>query len=136
VRIQIDLAVSRGAPARARAVLADVLVDALPPERVQDGQLLISELVTNSVLHAGLSETDSIDVLVIVDDDAVRVAVTDRGSGFAVGDELDPSKRPADVWESGRGLSLVELLADRWGTDRGASGEVWFEIDRQAPGLL
>jgi anti-sigma regulatory factor (Ser/Thr protein kinase) len=126
VHFDLVLSVDPRAPARARAAIADALVESLPAERVQDGQLLVSELVTNSVVHAGLSSADTIGVALHVDAETVRVAVTDLGSGF----ERDTSKRAPDVWESGRGLSLVELLADRWGTSTAASTEVWFEIDR------
>jgi anti-sigma regulatory factor (Ser/Thr protein kinase) len=128
VRIETQLPVSDRAPARARAAIADVLLDSLPAERVQDGQLLVSELVTNSVLHAGLTSTDSISLVVTIDDLHVRIAVSDRGGGFERGPEA--VERPFGLWETGRGLSLVELLADRWGTGAGDGSEVWFEIDR------
>jgi anti-sigma regulatory factor (Ser/Thr protein kinase) len=130
VRIKTQLPVSDRAPARARAAIADVLLDALPAERVQDGQLLVSELVTNSVLHAGLTSTDSISLVVTIDDLHVRIAVSDRGGGFEHRPDPEAGERPFGLWETGRGLSLVELLADRWGTGAGDGSEVWFEIDR------
>jgi anti-sigma regulatory factor (Ser/Thr protein kinase) len=128
--METQLPVSDRAPARARAAIEDVLLDALSGERVQDGQLLVSELVTNSLLHAGLSSVDSITLVVTVDDRRVRIAVADAGSGFEPRPDPETLRWPFDSWESGRGLSLVELLADRWGTVRAGRSEVWFEIDR------
>jgi anti-sigma regulatory factor (Ser/Thr protein kinase) len=83
--------------------------------------LLVSEVVTNAVLH-GRS-----DVLLVVEDrgDIAYVSVSDlspmppRVHNFAVESA------------TGRGLRLVDQLAQRWGVDRMASGNgkvVWFEV--------
>jgi DNA-binding NarL/FixJ family response regulator len=84
--------------------------------------LLTSELVTNAILHAG----SEVDVVVRLTGEAARVEVTDRS-------DLPPAPRtPAEEESSGRGLSLVEALARRWGTRRLVSGgkTVWFEVPR------
>ncbi|MCC9306729.1 ATP-binding protein [Kitasatospora sp. RB6PN24] len=85
--------------------------------------LLVSELVTNAVVHAG-----SPAVLRLVwsrDEGPVRVEVADA-SGTA------PQPRHACPGAtSGRGLELVELLAARWGWCPKAGGKlVWCEVDR------
>ena len=104
----------------ARAHVAGALED-LPSELVETVALLVSELATNSVRHAGAGFTLGIERT----PDAVRVAVSDRGPGR-------PRKRSPDPVEpSGRGLLIVEALSDHWGTEAasdGAGKTVWFEI--------
>jgi anti-sigma regulatory factor (Ser/Thr protein kinase) len=81
--------------------------------------LLTSELVTNAYRHAG-TETR---ISVRLDGDHVRVEVRDVGSG-------EPELRAHDTNRvDGRGLQIVDALAERWGyesNDRGTS--VWFEL--------
>lgn len=83
--------------------------------------LLTSETVTNAFLH-GRSEA--------------RITVIPRGDGLLVevGDDdprgpQQPEQRPGAV--SGRGLLILEALADHWGvTDDGTGKVVWFEVCR------
>lgn len=81
--------------------------------------LLTSELVTNAVVHAA----GSIRIRVSVAADLVRIAVADESS-------MMPAPRLAgDGAVTGRGLALVEQLAERWGSDPHEGGkEVWFEL--------
>ena len=81
--------------------------------------LLTSELVTNAYRHAG-TETR---VSVRLDDDCARVEVRDVGRG-------EPELRPLDTDRTdGRGLQIVDALADRWGYTSNAGGtDVWFEL--------
>lgn len=90
-------------------------------ERLQDLQLLVTELVTNAVRH-GSRAGERITVAVRADEDTVRVDVSDRGRGFDP-ERLEPSDPMAP---DGRGLTIVAALARRWGVD-GAT--VWFEVD-------
>lgn len=93
------------------------------PERVlPDLTLLVSELVTNSYRHAGLSDDDAIRLRVLLDEGTLRIEVLDRGTAG------NPSiKGSAD--EGGWGLQIVEQLADRWGTEKTPGGTtVWFEL--------
>ena len=87
-----------------------------------DAKLLLSEVVTNSVRHAGLRAEDAIEVVVHTGD-VLRIEVRDRGGGF---DLVEPSPDPARP--SGWGLYLVEQLADRWGVEKGPPTTVWFEL--------
>ena len=85
--------------------------------------LLTSELVTNCVRHAGLSEGDRIVLAARLGGEYVRVEVRDPGSGF------DPDVRHG---APGYGLRMVDMLASRWGVDRDESGcRVWYEVDRR-----
>lgn len=82
--------------------------------------LLVNELVTNAILHAG---TD-IDVRLRQASGRIRIEVADGGAGaVAVRDfEADAS--------TGRGLLLVEELAEDWGAEPAGRGKVvWFELD-------
>lgn len=89
---------------------------------LDDVKLLVSELVTNAVIHAH----SEVEVAVRLLSDAVRIEVVDRGPTGT----LTPSD-PARDAESGRGLLLVESMASAWGVeplDHGKS--VWFEVPR------
>ena len=104
-------------------------IDELPeldghPDQLFNLRLLVTELVANSVRHAGLGADALITVDVDVRPDAVEVAVSDPGRGFQPPDFDRP---PEGV--SGRGLFLVDALSDRWGVRRDAGTTVWFAID-------
>ena len=88
--------------------------------------LLTSELVTNAVVH-GLGP---LEMLIEDDGDRLRVGVSDGEPVRPVG----PGP-PDPTVEGGRGLLIVDRLADRWGshTRRTPPGKiVWFEL-RRAP---
>ena len=87
--------------------------------------LLVSELVTNAVLHRGLRAKNAIRMRVWTSPTSVRVAVSNHGPLFS---RPDPP-RPGELVAGGWGLYLVERLADRWGVRRQTATEVWFEID-------
>ncbi|HWL37868.1 MAG TPA: ATP-binding protein [Frankiaceae bacterium] len=86
---------------------------------VDASRLLVSELVTNAVLHARTDLTLVIRLL----RDGVRVEVID-------GSPVAPVVRNyEDEAMTGRGLSLVNDLAVRWGVEREGDGKsVWFEL--------
>lgn len=91
--------------------------------------LLASELVTNAVRHAGTP----VEVTMAVADGTVEIGVAD--SDPRVVPELRPGELPEPTglssWqaESGRGLFLVNAIADEWGTEHLARGkQVWFRI--------
>jgi anti-sigma regulatory factor (Ser/Thr protein kinase) len=108
----------------ARHVL-DGLADLLPAEKLEDVRLVVSELVTNSILHAGLSPNDRISLTVMVSAGSVRGRVCDPGSGFEVPSEPSPRSDMSGGW----GLPIVETISDRWGVEGNSHMCVWFEID-------
>jgi signal transduction histidine kinase len=116
------LPVEKESVSRARHALDEETRD-LPPEVREDVRLLVSELVSNSVRHAGLAPGDVIGVTVEVEKDRLRVEVSDGGPGFA------PVPSPSLETGSGFGLHLVERLAHRWGVLRDDRVRVWFEIE-------
>jgi anti-sigma regulatory factor (Ser/Thr protein kinase) len=86
-----------------RRWIRELTADHLPAERADDLLLIVSELVANSVVHAGLSHLDDIDVVARFTPDLIRVTVADPGYGL-----------PDDWrWRAGMGLRLIEALADR-----------------------
>jgi anti-sigma regulatory factor (Ser/Thr protein kinase) len=103
----------------------DRFANLLPPEKLEDVRLVVSELVTNSIRHAGLSPDDQISLMVTVSAGSVRGRVCDPGPGFKAPSE--PCPRP-DL-RGGWGLPIVETISDRWGVERNRHACVWFEID-------
>jgi|SRR3954447_19372337 serine/threonine-protein kinase RsbW len=88
--------------------------------------LLVSELVSNSVRHAGLDADERIHLRAHCDDACAYVEVCDEGRSGRV-----PAKRSHDdaLEPGGLGLVLVDEMADRWGvacTDHRTC--VWFEL--------
>jgi signal transduction histidine kinase len=101
-----------GAPAEARRVIGAL---PLPSFTREELALLVSELVTNSIRHAGLAAGDPIDLELASQDGNVWLSVQDGGSGF------DPH-----ATDDGFGLSIVGALADDWGVESGPHGcTVW-----------
>ena len=113
-----------GAAAEARRAL-EGLNDLLPSEKLDDVRLLVSELVNNSVVHAGLSPDEAITVTVTVQGGLARAEVRDPGPGFEPPQEPTPKPDLAGGW----GLYIVDKVADRWGVAHTGSKSVWFEID-------
>jgi anti-sigma regulatory factor (Ser/Thr protein kinase) len=110
---------------RAREAL-DELLDTVGPERLEDLRLVVSELVTNSVRHAGLRAGDEIDLRVRSSAERIRVEIHDGGPGFEA-----PAAPGSLYQESGWGLYLVSRIADRWGVSTDGDGTtVWLEILR------
>ncbi len=103
----------------------DGLEDLLPPGKLEDVRLVVSELVTNSIRHAELSPNDKISLSVAVSAGSVRGRVCDPGSGF----KADSERRPRPGLKGGWGLPIVERISDRWGVERNSRSCVWFEID-------
>lgn len=107
--------------ARARLFVGDVL-DGCPA--ADDAVLLTSELVTNAIAHTASGRGGKVIVTVYRGDTGVRVDVLDDGSDQA------PVVHPVgEARESGFGLGLVDLMADRWGHCGGRrSRVVWFML--------
>ena len=122
--LEVELACDPDSAAAARRALGEFAAD-LSPDRLEDARLLVSELVTNAVRHAGLGDDQVIRLTVSSLADGLRIEVRDPGRGFDV-TEPDPDPGRASGW----GLYLVSELSDRWGIDRSRNTRVWFELDR------
>jgi two-component sensor histidine kinase len=103
-------------PARARRIVLQECSGRVPRRTLEKLQLLVSELVTNGIVH-GRNGPLVLDLHV---NSTLHCAVIDKGAGFA-------SAAPRDK-DGGWGLRLVERLADRWGVQRTRNEtRVWFE---------
>ena len=108
------------APAIARREV-EKLGPEVDPRVLRDAQLLTSELVKNSIKHSG--SVDPIRLRAWARRTGLKVEVADGGFGFEL---ASAAADPRD--EAGRGLLILETLADRWGVNRDARTRVWFEL--------
>ncbi|WP_169983256.1 MULTISPECIES: ATP-binding protein [unclassified Microbispora] len=118
------LAGGRDQVGRARRLVSAALGRDHP--RHDDCVLLTSEIATNAVVHSRSGNGGTFTVTVSCLPDRVRVCVEDDGSA---GPPCAGHPLPNGSSQGGRGLPLLDLLADRWGLVReGGRNEVWFEI--------
>lgn len=126
-RSVVSLRRTPSAPRDARRYLAHVA--GASDHALWAADLLVTELVTNSVRHGGSAEDDEVEVRIEVDQHRLRVEVHDRGPGAGALEPPGPSLA-SGTDEGGFGLLFVNSLADRWGSERGPDGTtVWFELD-------
>jgi anti-sigma regulatory factor (Ser/Thr protein kinase) len=110
------------APARARRLLRQLLGGRLDGE-LAAAELVVSELVTNAVLHGQRAGMNAVGLTFEETSDLLRIEVTDRGPGFTEG-------HPAPGDPGGWGLVVVGEIADRWGIERAHRGvRVWAELN-------
>jgi CheY-like chemotaxis protein len=106
--------------ARARRFLRSTLQDWNLDRLVEDGQIVVSELVTNAVMHAKSAP----ELRLSLNGATLRVEVRDDGPGTP---EPQP---PSETGEHGRGMHLVAALAAAWGMDlpQDDGKVVWAEL--------
>jgi GAF domain-containing protein/anti-sigma regulatory factor (Ser/Thr protein kinase) len=130
----IDLSGDVTSASRARRAVRAVLVDWALDDLVDDAEIIVSELVTNAVIHAGTG---------------VRVFVEEIGAGrvrISVGDQLSDRRAAPSIRLSapgtgldaerttGRGLTIVAALASAWGVDEdGPNKVVWADLGEVEP---
>jgi anti-sigma regulatory factor (Ser/Thr protein kinase) len=122
--LRLTLERDRWAPSLARAAVKDFTQES-EIDCTESGSLmlLVSELVSNAVLHSDAPPASGILLCArLLDRGAVRVEVIDRGSGFTVRPR-DPARA-----DGGFGLYLVDRQANCWGVDRAGGTRVWFEL--------
>ena len=112
-----------GAEAR-RVVVSDLTARQVEDTIVDEVELVLSELVSNSLRHANPLPDGTIRVHWKAKGDVVELEVSD-----GAGETLPSVRRPAPWAPSGRGLRIVRGLAHEWGVveDRGAV-TVWAAI--------
>ena len=126
VREQVLLPVGLESTTAARrfteTTLATWGVDA---RRSETARLLVTELVANAMIHAATPAELVLDLSA----DRLRVEVADTASGRPV------LRAPGPDDPTGRGLMIVEAMADRWGVEDVPPGKVvWFELDAATGG--
>ncbi|MCX4661345.1 ATP-binding SpoIIE family protein phosphatase [Streptomyces uncialis] len=120
------LTVAQAEPQRVavgRQQIRELMHDWADREQVDSAVLMVSETVTNVLVH---TDGDALMTAVMTGEPTrrvLRVEVTDSS------DDLPHKRRPGEMASSGRGLVLLELLADAWGVDlRGEGKSIWFEL--------
>ncbi|NNN33260.1 SpoIIE family protein phosphatase [Streptomyces sp. S3(2020)] len=120
------LSVAQAEPERvavARQQLRELLHDWRSQDQIDSAVLLLSETLTNVLVH---TDADALLLAEVRGEQGTRrlhVEVTDTS------DDLPHVRRPGELASSGRGLMLIELLADTWGVDpRGEGKSIWFEL--------
>jgi two-component sensor histidine kinase len=119
-----------GAPGQARKSVLSKLDGQLAGDRESDAALLVSELVTNSVLHANVGADQTLTVELTRLPGRLRITVADPGS------PLEPRLQRHDLDSpGGLGLFLVDKLAVAWGAghDDAGSAQVWCELALEPP---
>src|SRR3954468_2374338 len=121
-----DLPPTVAAVPAARHVVLELLRVWNAPHDAEDAGLLVTEIVANVVDH--VSGEAELTVEMSLGDDWLRIAVVDGSAVRPVVRELS-TERPR-----GRGLQMVQAIADRWGAEDHDGGKrVWFEL--RPPGL-
>jgi anti-sigma regulatory factor (Ser/Thr protein kinase) len=121
-RLELYLPADESAIAQARRAVERV--DAL--DRYPDAQfavrVLVSELFTNGVKYG--ARDGRIRLALEVQQECVHVEIGDRGRGL----DVDAVEMPPADATSGRGLALLDSLAERWGVVHGSENRVWFDL--------
>ena len=116
----LELPLDHTAAARARRFVARTLEGWGCEAAIPDAELLVSELVTNAILHARSPAV----VNIAREQTGLRVAVCDSSTAPPRVRDYGPSA------VTGRGMLLVDRIARRWGVDMNGNGKcVWFEVD-------
>jgi anti-sigma regulatory factor (Ser/Thr protein kinase) len=125
--LEVRLPLDAQAPGAARLVVGGVR-DRVPLSVLADAQLMVSELVTNSVRHSGAPAGGVVVVRVQVTAAMLRLEVEDPGRGGAIAPRMPD-------FRGGFGLNLVQALSERWGLERAAAGgtRIWAQLEL-APG--
>lgn len=119
-RASLQLPPRRRSAAEARAFVSSTLVAWGHVDSVDTVALLASELVTNSVVHAGTGLEVTLDDL----GPSVRLSVQDADTRPPV-----PRRPVSDSLSTGRGLTLIAALSLSWGVEMLPDGKlVWCEV--------
>ncbi|HEY9368748.1 ATP-binding SpoIIE family protein phosphatase [Streptomyces sp.] len=115
--------------ADARRQVRRLLHDWTDEDQVDAAVLMVSEMVTNVLIHTDGDALLVAEVVCAEDHRRLRVEVSDAS------DELPHKRHPGEMASSGRGLLLMEMLAHAWGVDpRGEGKSIWFELHEPASG--
>jgi len=118
-RVSRRLDPSPSSAAEARRLVREAVTSVGRADLLEVGELLLSEVVTNAVVHAGTP----VEVEVTVGPDGLRAEVSDGSR------RLPAVRTQGTLAGTGRGLHMLEQLVDSWGVQvRGAGKTVWFVV--------
>jgi anti-sigma regulatory factor (Ser/Thr protein kinase) len=121
--LELALPQSREAPSLARAAIAGFSeAREMDAATLATLTLLVSEVVTNAVIHPELESPGDIQLSARIGGGMIRVEVTDQGGGFT------PKPRDPTRSDRGYGLYLLEQQAANWGVEQQTGNTVWFEL--------
>jgi anti-sigma regulatory factor (Ser/Thr protein kinase) len=120
--VDVCFAAGPEAAGAARSAVVHALKGHVDARVLADAELLVSELVTNSVQHAGLAADELVRVGAAVGDGVLRLEVDDSGRTGTI------AAREPDLERGGFGLWLVDALAHAWGVSREGRTRVWAEL--------
>jgi anti-sigma regulatory factor (Ser/Thr protein kinase) len=113
---------------RARAFIRERLEDWRCSGVIDDAELVMSEILTNAIRHTGCEQTT---VRIDVAGDAVAVVVSDPGDRVPRRVDNGPDS------PTGRGLAVVEAVAEHWGSEQNLWGkDVWAVLRIPEPDLI
>jgi serine phosphatase RsbU (regulator of sigma subunit)/anti-sigma regulatory factor (Ser/Thr protein kinase) len=123
---QTVLTVQQSDPGQIRSAREDIralLHDWTSADQFESAVLLVSELITNVLVHTDGDAVLVAQVTGMRGTRRVHVQVADRS------DDMPHRRSPGELASSGRGLFLIEELADSWGVDpRGDGKSIWFDL--------
>ncbi|MGH8891578.1 MAG: ATP-binding protein [Acidothermaceae bacterium] len=103
----------------ARRLVRSQLANLADPDVVADASLLVSELVTNAIIHG----RTGVKLHAGVRRGVFRAEISDGNPA------LPAPRRPSQLATTGRGLLLIDEISSRWGVKNTRSGKtIWFEI--------
>jgi anti-sigma regulatory factor (Ser/Thr protein kinase) len=121
--LELELEQTPEAPSAARAAIIEFSTNLeLDPGTVATLTLLVSEIVTNAVVHPETRQPSTITMRARWSNRTVRIEVSDQGSGFT------PQPRDPARLDGGYGLFLLDRQTTRWGVDQRFGTAVWFEL--------
>lgn len=118
----IELATTPRAPASARRFIRSALAG-IEADRCSDAELVVSELVTNVVVHTTCSH---LLVTLTLWDTSLRIAVADCDTSPVL------RRAPGESELGGRGLCVLDEIAERWSTETTDDGKVVWAVLRTA----
>jgi anti-sigma regulatory factor (Ser/Thr protein kinase) len=118
---ELDLPVDLRSVREARIFIAGL--NGLAPQRLADAQLIVSELVTNALLHAGLHAADRIVLRISRHQRRLRIEVDDGGTFTADSESFAYSRNE----DRAHGLRLIQLIALAWTAENG-NVTAWLEL--------
>jgi anti-sigma regulatory factor (Ser/Thr protein kinase) len=120
--VEVFLERAAASIAEARRVVTDRLTGHFPTELIERAQVLVTEMVTNVLVHGQGAPM----LCVEYGPRRVRIDVADDGPHIDV----------LEARDGGLGVRLLEAWADRWGVEsvRGDGKKVWFELDATSDG--
>jgi anti-sigma regulatory factor (Ser/Thr protein kinase) len=121
--MEVNVSAEAAAPAAARHAITHWLGARGSDRTLVDAPLVVSELVTNSVRHAGLPAGAMVRISAKLTAGMLRLEVEDQGTAGTVAPRAPDKERGA-----GFGLNIVDALSLRWGVERHGATLLWAEM--------